>query len=346
MFHLPIWARFYDIPFKGRGNDDNARVLGNKIGVFMEASKSKRSGFDKSMRIRVKVDVHEPLKDSVKLEIRGGQIFSIPVKYERLPMVCFFCGRLGHGTNECVEVDGDGSPVKRYGMSLRASPWKTFEEEGDKMEGRGEGGEFAGKANKLFVTKTEDKSQGGRDNRIVDEVAEFLERVSIDKGEGKTVPGLDTVLHKVVQEDHYGTEGSSKGGGEPIHRVVGSEDTGHGTNNGYEDDNYSIHSFENTGDEEKGNKEGEENRCDLGAVVHLKRWKRRRRQEGQSGGTAFGSDSFKGKRHAEGASAVEVVLREDRDVQRRRMDCMEIDMSGSIVDSEVAGPTVWALHKR
>ena len=102
LFHLPIWARFYDIPFKGRGNDDNERVLGNKIGVFLEVVKSTRGSFEKSMRIKVNIDVREPLKDSVSLKVRGVHICSIPVKYEPLPMICLYCGRLGHGFNKCV----------------------------------------------------------------------------------------------------------------------------------------------------------------------------------------------------------------------------------------------------
>lgn len=46
LFHLPVWARFYDIPFKGRGRIENAKMLGNKVGVFLEAYKSDRESFD------------------------------------------------------------------------------------------------------------------------------------------------------------------------------------------------------------------------------------------------------------------------------------------------------------
>lgn len=34
MFYLPISVRFYGLPFNGRGNFENARVLENKIGIF------------------------------------------------------------------------------------------------------------------------------------------------------------------------------------------------------------------------------------------------------------------------------------------------------------------------
>lgn len=44
---------------------------------------------DKSLRIRVMIGVRKPLVDVVKLQIRGGHVCDIPVKYERLSMICF-----------------------------------------------------------------------------------------------------------------------------------------------------------------------------------------------------------------------------------------------------------------
>lgn len=153
IFHLSIWARFYDIRFKGRGKDDNAKMLGNKVGVFLEVYKSSRESFDKSMRIKVLIDVHNPLKDYVTLKIRGGHVCSIRVKYERLPMFCFLCGRLGHGSNDCMDVSGDRTPEKKYGASLRASPLKFVTDE--KEAAGGAGHEYEGKTleKRLFVTK-------------------------------------------------------------------------------------------------------------------------------------------------------------------------------------------------
>ena len=46
IFKLPLWARFYDIPFRDRGNDANAKTLGNKIGEFLDAAKSSRYGME------------------------------------------------------------------------------------------------------------------------------------------------------------------------------------------------------------------------------------------------------------------------------------------------------------
>lgn len=84
-----------------------------------------KGSFDKSLQVNVKIDVRNPLCDSVQLKIRGAKICSIPVKYELLHMLCFYCGRLGHGTNVCMDVEGDGTLEKRYGASLWVSPWKV-----------------------------------------------------------------------------------------------------------------------------------------------------------------------------------------------------------------------------
>lgn len=88
-------------------------------------------GLEKSLRIRVNVDVREPLKDKVKLKVRGGQVCFIPVHYERFTMFCFYYGRLRHGSSECIDVLRESTPEKRFRISLRASPWKMVREDDD-----------------------------------------------------------------------------------------------------------------------------------------------------------------------------------------------------------------------
>lgn len=114
-FTLPIWVKMYNILFRGRGNEANARSMGEKIGDVMKVDKSDVLGMEKSLCIRVGLDVRKPLKKHVMIKIRGGEICSCSVKYEKLPLVCFYCGRLGHGTNDCKEVFGERSQVKNFG---------------------------------------------------------------------------------------------------------------------------------------------------------------------------------------------------------------------------------------
>lgn len=51
----------------------NARMMGDKIGEFVEMDRSDSLGMEKSIRIRVKLDVRKPLKKSVAIKIRGGE---------------------------------------------------------------------------------------------------------------------------------------------------------------------------------------------------------------------------------------------------------------------------------
>lgn len=101
LFHLPVWARFYDISFKGRQNKGNTLILGNKVGEFLTHDKNKTSGLEKSMRIRVLIDVRKTIKKCINLKMRGGFSSWVTVKYERISLFCCFCGRLGHGTKDC-----------------------------------------------------------------------------------------------------------------------------------------------------------------------------------------------------------------------------------------------------
>ncbi|KAL2924064.1 Transcriptional repressor NrdR, partial [Bienertia sinuspersici] len=83
---------------------------------------------------------------------RGCEQVRVPVKYERLPLICFICGKIGHGDRECDVNNNDYSPEKKYGTWLRASPWrpKIQEKKSEKEEeGRGR--------RRLFVAKP-DKS--------------------------------------------------------------------------------------------------------------------------------------------------------------------------------------------
>ncbi|KAL2931886.1 hypothetical protein RDABS01_037296 [Bienertia sinuspersici] len=151
---IPVWVRFYNLPFRGRGDVGNAQMLASKIGTFLQFDKSYDIEIERSIRIRVLVDVEKPLKDTVKLKIRGGDSIKIMVKYERLPLFCFICGKLGHGDRECDAHNDDPSPKKKFGTWLRASPWKPKNSQGREDNK----GETSVKRN-LFVVKPLQKDE-------------------------------------------------------------------------------------------------------------------------------------------------------------------------------------------
>lgn len=176
---MPIWTRFYNLPFKGRGNDDNITTLANKVGVFVKIDKTQECAIDRSIRVQVIVDVRYPLKSHVKLKIRGGDSIQIPVKYERLPLFCYICGKIGHGDRDCDENKGDKSPERKFSNQLRASPWKVPPKNGDdEMRGKG------GIPRRLFFPKPSVEEEAVQHHQV-GKMAESLGGIKIAENRGR-----------------------------------------------------------------------------------------------------------------------------------------------------------------
>lgn len=156
MHLIPFWVRVYDLPILGRLNETNARRLGDKIGSFVKVDKTDIIGINKSLRIRTLIDVRKPLKKEIELKLRGGAMERVRVKYEKLPVFCYFCGTLGHGEKDCELTSSPGNRVCKYSEKMRASPWQA-----NKGDVTGEEREGQSCARKLFVLKKTAPSMEG-----------------------------------------------------------------------------------------------------------------------------------------------------------------------------------------
>lgn len=156
LFEFPIWARVYNLPFKGRLNSLNMQAIGDKIGTFVRMDQSGAMGIDKSVRIRIKHDVRKPLVSCIRVKMKNGMEEEFDVKYERPPLFCFQCGKVGHGTKDCDEEEGEYAQEIKFGGWLKASPWKVG---GDReRDGAQEGVRKCAKA--LFITKPKRDEEG------------------------------------------------------------------------------------------------------------------------------------------------------------------------------------------
>uniref|UniRef100_A0A2N9GNM8 Reverse transcriptase domain-containing protein n=1 Tax=Fagus sylvatica TaxID=28930 RepID=A0A2N9GNM8_FAGSY len=122
LFWVQIWGLPFDLMDPGVGE-----TIGHNLGNFVLVDK--RSEFMDSasfLQIRVEIPIAKPLR-------RGGYILSpegeqvwVQYKYERLPLFCHSCGRLGHSVQACTHTTPPTSdaaaPVLPYGEWLRASP--------------------------------------------------------------------------------------------------------------------------------------------------------------------------------------------------------------------------------
>ncbi|CAI8612526.1 unnamed protein product [Vicia faba] len=98
-----FWVRIYDLPLMLR-YESMAKKLGNIIGSFeeMDVKEAHRNG--RFLRIKVSVDLKEPLKREAMVTFKERKI-RVHFKYERLSTFCFVCGRMGHQIKDCKAVE-------------------------------------------------------------------------------------------------------------------------------------------------------------------------------------------------------------------------------------------------
>jgi hypothetical protein len=148
------------------------KKLANYIGSFVEYDKNNNTSIWRQyMRLRVRVDVRQPLKKESKVKNQGGEWCIIKFKYERLGVFCFACGIMGHAKNKCEvrfakEID-DG--VREWSNELRAEPRRRSGRQTSrwlKEEGGGSGNSNGGERNQV------DNNSGGpiHNHDVINEV--------------------------------------------------------------------------------------------------------------------------------------------------------------------------------
>lgn len=92
------------------------KELGNSLGKFIESDR--RTGHSdqaKFMRIRVDLQLDKPLRRGGRIATVDGEKFWVSLKYERLLVFCFLCGRLGHDDKHCQEYKDYQNASRQYG---------------------------------------------------------------------------------------------------------------------------------------------------------------------------------------------------------------------------------------
>jgi hypothetical protein len=94
------------------------------------------------MRVRVKVDVRQPLKKGQRVRDKEGAWCMVNFKYEKLGVFCFVCGVMGHAENKCEvrfamenddgrrEWSGELRADQRRGGGRQTSRWLREHREG------------------------------------------------------------------------------------------------------------------------------------------------------------------------------------------------------------------------
>ncbi|CAL1353548.1 unnamed protein product [Linum trigynum] len=113
---LDIWIQIKDFPAELR-TQTMAEKIANRFGSLIWFDDSPRSMWDTYMRLRVSLSINNPLRRKIKMNIKG-QLTEYMVKYEKLPIFCYSCGRIGHPKLRCPKPSGLNPDP--FGMDLRA----------------------------------------------------------------------------------------------------------------------------------------------------------------------------------------------------------------------------------
>ena len=121
-----IWVQIHGLPSLWQ-TEENIRKIGSKMGAVMEMDLigDPGGGWRKFFRIKVEVDVSNPLIPGVFLPQPNRSDVWIRLKYEKIADLCYRCGVIGHDQKSCSSVmfqlqNPSGNFFKAVGLWLRA----------------------------------------------------------------------------------------------------------------------------------------------------------------------------------------------------------------------------------
>ena len=94
--HSPFWVQIWGLSFEHMSQEVGEEI-GSKLGRFIEVDRHLwQSDQAKFMRVCVDLEIDKPLRRGAYIASSDGERLWLTFKYERLPIVCFICGKLGH----------------------------------------------------------------------------------------------------------------------------------------------------------------------------------------------------------------------------------------------------------
>lgn len=124
---LQFWIQLFGVP-SGLMTEAAGRQLGNLFGSFISYDPNNNSSvWRECMRIKICVDIRQPLKRKKKICRKNGSESIVNCKYERLGDFCFVCGQVSHTERFCglklsLKITGE---AREWGPWLRAPARRT-----------------------------------------------------------------------------------------------------------------------------------------------------------------------------------------------------------------------------
>lgn len=120
---MSVWVQIHGLTLD-QMVENNARLIGQQIGSVVETGKIEKDGIIRGfLRVRVDLNISDPLVKGTWVQSKGGSRIWAEFKYERLPSLCFKCGRIDHVEKAC-KYENDEVGNRGYGSWLKASVTK------------------------------------------------------------------------------------------------------------------------------------------------------------------------------------------------------------------------------
>ena len=211
-----FWVQIHDLPVRCM-NSGVCGKIGNTLGRVEQVEEfTVGRGGGNYLRVRVQMDVTQPLCRGRKIWLGGDQDHWVSFKFERLPIFCYWCGHITHDDKDCsiwLNSRGQLSPDKQeYGPWLRGelprfprrewsgrgAPSRDFsssEDKGDKMPAQSSG--VAVQNNPKM-----DKPKITNNPNVVTETIDFQEKLKeIDRELGLEHGEINENMELLMQSD-------------------------------------------------------------------------------------------------------------------------------------------------
>ncbi|XP_030970995.1 uncharacterized protein At4g02000-like [Quercus lobata] len=120
-----FWIQVHNIP-PNYLDRETAKEISTTAGQVVSTKDNAESGGEGFIRVRVVVDVTQPICRGRVVTLENKKKTWVSFKYERLPNLCYWCGRLDLDDKDCelwINNEGTLEPdKKRYNSSIRALP--------------------------------------------------------------------------------------------------------------------------------------------------------------------------------------------------------------------------------
>ncbi|KAJ4841493.1 hypothetical protein Tsubulata_011851 [Turnera subulata] len=192
LWHFDHHVLIHDLPFQYR-DPKIAMMIGKKLGFLMEVYEEEGWDMETFFRVRVLIDLGQPLHRSLTVSLPQGEPFYVLFKYEGLPNFCLVCGWLGHTMKDCTygsDDDEEEKPHIRYNEEIRAPPFrrKLSMSKAPPFTGRRkEGSTEKGYPNHLLMSRAKTRAQKGKPiNETVTELTEQFASLESAPDRGKS----------------------------------------------------------------------------------------------------------------------------------------------------------------